>query len=64
MEEDKINFQKAESKLLARKEDLFNSNNVPKWELSVEDQNTQFDFSKDKHIILPKMLPKVIKPKI
>jgi len=61
MEEDKINFQKAGSRLSARKEELFNSGIVSKWELSIEDQNTKFDFLKDKSLILSKMLPQVIK---
>ena len=59
MEEDKINYKKAETKLLFRKEELFNSGNVGKWELSNEDQNIKFDFIKDKALLIPKMLPKV-----
>jgi len=59
MDLDKTSFQKAEGKLLSRKEELIISGNTSKWELSHEDQNMKFDINKDKALILSKILPKV-----
>ncbi len=59
MEDDKVKYQKAESKLIAKKEELFISGVTTKWDLSFEDENIKFEFSKDKNLALPKMLPKV-----
>jgi len=59
MEDNKYYYLKAESKLLAKKEELFLAGDTTKWELTSEDEQSNLDFIKDKEIMFPKMLPTV-----
>ena len=63
MEDNKSYYLKAEKRLYAKKENLFLNSDSSKWDLAPEDVLEKYDLIKDKEIMIPKMLPKVIRLK-
>ena len=61
MEDNKSYYLKAEKRLYAKKENLFLNSDSSKWDLAPEDVLEKYDLIKDKEVMIPKMLPKVIR---